>query len=82
MKPPFANAPVTASSIPKYSEDDLQRILKTLLEARVPALAPVLALAPALALVPIVAEAPREKLKARSPDVYRGKSHMDCYNFY
>ena len=24
----------------------------------------------------------REKLKARFLDVYRGKSHMDFYNFY
>ena len=47
----------------------MQRILKTVLEAR----------APALTLA--VSEVPRDKLKARSPDVYRGKSHMDCYNF-
>ena len=83
-KPPVANAPA-ATSVLKYSEDDLQRILKAVLEARapVPAPAPVLAPAPApvLAPAPIVAEAPREKLKARSPDLYRGKSHMDCYNF-
>ena len=78
-KLPVANAPAAANSIPKYSEDDLQRILRTVLEARVPVPAPVPAPAPAPA--PIVAEAPREKLKARSPDVYRGKSHMDCYNF-
>ena len=86
-KPPVANAPAAANSIPKYSEDDLQRILKTILEARVPAPAPTLVLAPAPipapapALAPIVAEAPREKLKARSPDMYCEKSHMDCYNF-
>ena len=86
-KPPVANAPAAANSIPKYSEDDLQQILKTVLEARVPAPAPVLAPAsvlaplPAPAPAPIVAEAPREKLKARSPDLYRGKSYIDCYNF-
>ena len=88
-KLPVANAPAAANSIPKYSEDDLQRILRTILEARVPAPTPVFAPAPvpapgpapAPAPAPIVAEAPREKLKARSPDVYRGKSHMDCYNF-
>ena len=56
-------------STPKYSENDLQRILKAVLEAQAPAPAPA------------VSETPREKLKARSPDVYRGKSHMDCYNF-
>ena len=88
-KPPVANAPAAANSIPKYSEDDLQRILRTVLEARVPAPAPVLAPAPVPAPVPapapapapIVAEAYRKKLKARFPDVYRGKSHIDCYNF-
>ena len=88
-KPPVANAPAVANSILKYSENDLQQILKTVLEAQVPAPAPVLApapflapaLAPAPAPAPIVAEAPREKLKARSPDLYRGKSHMNCYNF-
>ena len=63
------------TSTPKYSEDDLQWILKAVLEARVPAPAP--ALVPA----PVVSEVPWEKLKARSLDVYRGKSHMDCYNF-
>ena len=62
-------SPAEATSVPKYSEDDLQRILKAVLEARAPVPAPV------------VSEVPREKLKARSPDVYRGKSHMDCYNF-
>ncbi len=23
----------------------------------------------------------RDKLKAKTPDVYRGRSHMECYNF-
>ena len=86
-KPPVANAPAAANSIPKYSENDLQRIFKTVLEARVPASTPVLAPAPvptpapAPTLAPIIAEAPREKLKTRSPDLYRRKSHMDYYNF-
>ena len=57
------------TSTPKYSENDLQRIFKAVLEAQTPALAPA------------VSKTPREKLKARSPDVYCGKSHMDCYNF-
>ena len=74
--PPGLKPPAN-TSIPKYSEDDLQRILKTVLEARAPVPAP----APALAPAPVVSEVPREKLKARSPDVYRGKSHIDCYNF-
>ena len=32
-KPPVANTPASATSIPKYSEDDLQQIFKTVLEA-------------------------------------------------
>ena len=91
-KPLIANA-LAATSVPKYFEDDLQKIFKAVLEARalVPAPAPVLALAPALVLAPapvsvlapapIIAEVYREKLKACSPALYRGKSHMDCYNF-
>ena len=55
----------------------MQRILKAVLEARAPTPAPALAPVP----VPVVSKVSREKLKARSPDVYRGKSHMDYYNF-
>ena len=81
-KPPIANAPA-AISIPKYFEDDLQRILKAVLEARAPAPTPALVPIPAPAPVfaPIIAKASREKLKTRSPDIYRGKSYMNCYNF-
>ena len=53
------------SPMAKYTEEDLQRIVKAVLVAQVPA-----------------SDEPREKpLKARSSDVYRGKSHMECYNF-
>ena len=58
-----------ATSVPKYFKDDLQRILKAVLEAQAPA--------PASA----VSETTWKKLKARSSDIYRGKSHIDCYNF-
>ena len=70
-KPPIANTPAPTSVL-KYSEDDLQRIFKVVLEARapVPTPAPVSAPAPPL----IIAEAPQKKLKARSPDVYHAKS--------
>ena len=80
-KPPVVNTPVAVTSIPKYSKDDLQRILKTVLKARVPAPTPVLAPASTPAPVPIVAETPYKKLKARFPDVNRGKFYIDCYNF-
>ena len=75
-KPLVANTPA-AISILKYSENDLQKILKAVLEARAPVPAPV----PVPVPTSIVAKAPREKLKACSLDVYRGKSHIDCYNF-
>ena len=52
-KPPVANT-LAATSVPKYSGDDLQRILKAVLEAW----APIPALAPILAPASIVAEAP------------------------
>ena len=70
---PLADAPAAATHIAKYSEEDLQRILKTVLKAR--------ALAPASAPAPIVTKVSWEKLKARFPNVYCGKSHIDCYNF-
>ena len=49
----------------KYTKEDLQRILKAVLEAQ----------------VPVYNEARKKPLKARSPDVYCGKSHMEYYNF-
>ena len=71
--------PPANTSIPKYSEDDLQKILNIVLEARAPIPAP--DLVPALVPAPVVSKVLREKLKAHSLDVYRGKFHMDCYNF-
>ena len=63
---PVAVVPVAIPPVPKYTKKDLQRILKTVLEAR----------------APTTSEKPWDKpLKARSSDVYRGKSHMECYNF-
>ena len=59
------NLPADEPPIAKYTEEDLQRILRTVLEARAPP-----------------SDGIREKpLKARSPDVYCDKSHMECYNF-
>ena len=64
------------SSVVKYSEDDLQQILKTFLDSRPLASVP----APAAALH---YEDPRERpLKARFPDIYQGKTHLECYNFF
>ena len=58
------NPPAVKPPVPKYTEEDLQKILRTVLEARAPS------------------DGAREKpLKARLPDVYCGKSYMECYNF-
>ena len=60
-KPPIANTSAAATSIPQYSKDNLQRILKAVLEAQVPAPTPVpastLTLAPAFAPTPAPAPA-------------------------
>ena len=57
--------PLTEPPIAKYTEEDLQRILRTVFKAQASP-----------------SDSPREKLlKARSPDVYCGKSHIECYNF-
>ena len=64
------------SSVVRYLEDDLQRILRTVLDSR--PLAPVPAPAAALHY-----EGPRERpLKAWFPDIYWGKTHLECYNFF
>ena len=58
---PFAESPVA-----KYTEENLQSILKTVFEAWAPP-----------------SDGPCKKsLKARSPEVYCDKSHMEYYNFY
>ena len=89
--PTSAVAPIVAlfiascsadSSVVKYLEDDLQRIVKTIPEAR-PLPLPALASVPTL----VVATAPHYKgpckwpLKARFPDIYWDKTHLECYNF-
>ena len=76
---PLANANPAATIVLKYSEDDLQQILKAILKAWAPV--SVFIPAPASNPAPMISEMPREKLKAHSPDVYYGNSHMDCYNF-
>ena len=51
--------------VAKYTEKNLQKIFKTVLEAQA-----------------LPSDGPFEKLlKARSPDVYHDKSHIECYNF-
>ena len=72
--PPGPKLSTTATNVAKYSKNNLQRTLRTVLEAQTPA--------PASAPAPATSKKPQNKpLKARSPDIYCGKSHMDCYNF-
>ena len=71
------------SFVVRYLEDDLQRIVKTILDARpffLPAFAPI----PALVIVTTpYYKGPRERpLKARFPDIYWGKTYIVCYNFF
>ena len=58
--------PSTEPLVTKYTEENLQKILRTVLEARAP---------------PSDAPC-EKPLKARSSDVYCSKFHMECYNFY
>ena len=72
---PFGSA---NSSVVRYLEDDLQRILRTVLDSKLPTPVPAPIVATALHY-----EGPRERLlKARFLDVYWGKTHMECYNFF
>ena len=71
LLPPESNhdeAPINLLAEPpitKYTEEDLQKIFRMVFKARA-----------------LPFDGPREKpLKARSPDVYCVKSHMECYNF-
>ena len=76
VAPLIASGPVNFFLV-RYSEDDLQRIFRTVLDFRPPALVP--------ALVDVAAphyeERDERPLKARFLDIYWGKTHLKCYNF-
>ena len=61
----LANPPAIEPPVAKYTEKDLQKIFRTVLKARVPP----------------SDGAYQKLLKARSPDVYCGKFHIESYNF-
>lgn len=62
----FAVVPAVIPFVPKHNQEDLQKILKTVLEAQ--------------ALT--TSEKSRDKpLKTCSSNVFYGKSHIKCYNF-
>ena len=77
IAPLAAFGPADSSGV-KYSMDDLRRILRTVLDSRPPAPVP----APDVTAASH-SEDPRERpLNARFPDIYRGKTHLEYYNFF
>lgn len=61
---------IVSSLVPRYPKNDLQQIPKVVLEARTPTVAALLS------------ERPQKRsLKTKFLDVYRGKIHLECYNF-
>ena len=73
---PLAASGLANSSVVRYLEDDLQRILRIVLDSR--PFTPV----PAPAGAPHY-KGPRERpLKAQFSDIYWGKTHLKCYNFF
>ena len=68
---------LASSSVAQYLENDLQQILKIFLDFGPSA--PFPTLAPAFQQYKGPCESP---LKARFPDVYWGKTHLKCYNFF
>ena len=73
---PLAVSGSANSSVVRYLEDDFQPILRIVLDSRSPAPVPAPAAAPHY-------EGPRKRpLKAWFPDIYRGKTHLECYNFF
>ena len=73
LTPAPAPPPALVNSIARYSKKDLQWIFKTVLETT----------ALGLALQPLVfLNGPLTKfLKARFPNLYYSKTHIECYNF-
>ena len=66
------------SSVVRYSENELQRILRTGLDSRPLALVPT----PAVGAAPHRESTRERPLKARFLDIYRGKTHLEYYNFF
>ena len=66
------------SFVVRYLEDDIQQILRTVLDSRSPAPVP----APVVAAA-AHSEGPHERrLKARFTDIYKSKTHLECYNIF
>ena len=68
-----ASLPASANLTARYFEKDFQQIFKTVLEARAPV--------PASQPLVFLDRPCKRPLKARFPDLYHNKTHMECYNF-
>ena len=66
------------SSVIRYLKDNLQRILRTVLDFRPPALLPAPVVAAALHYEVLC----KRPLKAWFLDIYWDKTHLECYNFF
>ena len=75
---PLAASGSADSSVVRYLEDDLQQILRIVLDSRPLALVP----APVVAAAPHFEGRRERPLKARFPDIYQGKTLLKCYNFF
>ena len=62
----------------RYLEDNLQRILRTVLDSRPPAPVP----APVVDATPHSEGLCERLLKAWFSNIYWGKTHLKCYNFF
>ena len=75
---PLATSDSADSFVVRYLHDDLQRILRTVLDSRRLASVP----APVVAAAPHYENSRERPLKAWFPDIYWGKTHLECYNFF
>lgn len=57
--------------IVNYLEDNIQHILKTVFETRSP-----------ITIIAPFERSWKRLLKAKFPNIYCGKTHIECYNFY
>ena len=80
---PLVASGFTDSSMVRYLEDDLQRIVKTILEARLLLALPLAPIPASVIAAALQYEGPGKRpLKARFVDIYQSKTHLECYNFF
>ena len=64
-------------SVAQYSENDLQRILRTILDSKSSP-----AFTPAFVVTQQYKSSCKRLLKALFPDIYQGKTYIECHNFF